>query len=180
MNRQMFSYEGKATITIEYNGKKIKYSNHNEGTPQLFRLYAKALAGYNTFEDRPVYLDIRYTVDNSTYKSILTNDLPKLTAGNWYYDDFIDFTSEDSDITQEKDWITYYTGVIESSDIAGGKVSDLPEAQWRLCILDSGKKEMAFVDLGEISDNNLRLIQPGVKAVIEWTTCVRNVSTTSN
>ena len=53
-------YTGEVSVKFNINGKLVDIRNHNSGLPNLFRIIAKALAGYNTSQEKPNYIDLRY------------------------------------------------------------------------------------------------------------------------
>lgn len=85
-------YKGKVTLKIEVNGKTFTYSN--EGKPELFRLFARALAGYDVSADTPYYITGSRT-DGSDSVPFIQSAVP-ISARNFVNDDeggFVRFTA---------------------------------------------------------------------------------------
>lgn len=76
-------YIGKVSLKMEVNGKTFNYSNN--GKPELFRLFARALAGYNVSEDTPYYIS-GYRTDGSGNVPFIQSPIP-ISARNFVNDD---------------------------------------------------------------------------------------------
>lgn len=76
-------YVGKVSLKMEVNGKTFNYSNN--GKPELFRLFARALAGYNVSEDTPYYIS-GYRTDGSGNVPFIQSPIP-ISARNFVNDD---------------------------------------------------------------------------------------------
>lgn len=76
-------YVGKVSLKMEVNGKTFHYSNN--GKPELFRLFARALAGYNVSEDTPYYIS-GYRTDGSGSVPFIQSPIP-ISARNFVNDD---------------------------------------------------------------------------------------------
>lgn len=76
-------YVGKVSLKMEVNGKTFNYSNN--GKPELFRLFARALAGYNVSEDTPYYIS-GYRTDGSGSVPFIQSPIP-ISARNFVNDD---------------------------------------------------------------------------------------------
>lgn len=151
-------YSGEVTLKFLHNGKDITAILHNEGTPSLFRLLARALAGYDTRIEAPKKLQL-YKKDGEAYISILKSPIP-LTG--------ITYTQIG------KDWCAVFTGVINSTNLITPPKTDVI---YYLALTSSSDVDLAYLTVpGKFLTN----LAKGVQGLIEWRMKVDNVSKSTN
>lgn len=174
--KDSLSYAGKLKITIKYKDRILSCTEHNNGTPYLFKLFAKALAGYSVKDDLPYRLGVY--LSSSNYEEELLSNKPILSTGIFFKGLY---GMGESASSQGKDWMTQYTCMLKSSDFASGAISEPSDGQENspaehivLHIDDKHDNALAKITLNEEGLAAYKLIKPGVVAIIEWTTCVSN------
>lgn len=152
-------YSGEVTLKFLHNGKDITAILHNEGTPSLFKLLARALAGYDTRIETPKKLQLYKKGSAGEYISILKSPIP-LTG--------ITYTQLDND------WCALFTGVINSTNL-----STTPEATitYYLALTSSSDVDLAYLTVPADFLTNLKR---GVQGLVEWRMKVKNVSESTN
>ena len=127
----------------------------------MFRIISKALAGYNTSEERPSSIDLRYedTVSNS-WVSGLNRKIP--VSGRYYGQN------------QNGEWVSKMTAVLSYAQIIVGALS---HDDFRLYLQSSNNNDMAWISVAKA---DLQKVTAGTQAIIEWTLKVSNMPSQEN
>ena len=152
-------YSGEVTLKFLHNGKDITAILHNEGTPSLFKLLARALAGYDTRIETPKKLQLYKKDSTEAYISILKSPIP-LTG--------ITYTQ------LGEDWCAVFTGVINSANL-----TTVPQTgvTYYLALTSSSDVDLAYLTVpGKFLTN----LAKGVQGLVEWRMKVKNVSESTN
>ena len=153
-------YSGEVRLKFLHNGKDITAILHNEGTNSLFRLLARALAGYDTRIETPKKLQL-YKKDSTSaeYISILKSPIP-LTG--------ITYTQLGDD------WCAVFTGVINSANLITKPQTDVT---YYLSLTSDSDVDLAYLT---VPSNFLTNLAKGVQGLVEWRMKVKNVSESTN
>lgn len=147
-------YSGEVTLKFLHNGKDITAILHNEGTSSLFRLLARALAGYDTRIEAPKKLQL-YDKSGENYISILKSPIP-LTG--------ITYTQIGTD------WCAVFTGVINSANLLTAPLTD---KTYYLALTSDNDVDLAYLT---VPADFLTNLAKGVQGLVEWRMKVKNVS----
>lgn len=158
-------YTGEVNCKLKINNKIVEFSSHNKGESELFRIIAKALAGYNITAEKPSMIDIRkYDPENDTVSDSLLKQPAQLVGGA--------FRQETIDSVQQ--WVTVYNASIDRS-----LISDASYYGDVCAVLMSPLSDLAYTQIENIDDANIiQKIrgQNNVQALIEWKMYVNNAS----
>lgn len=149
-------YSGEVTLKFLHNGKDITAILHNEGTNSLFRLLARALAGYDTRIEAPKKLQLYKKDSTSAYISILKSPIP-LTG--------ITYTQISGD------WCAVFTGVINSANLLT-KPED--KVTYYLALTSDSDVDLAYLT---VPADFLTNLAKGVQGLVEWRMKVQNIQT---
>lgn len=148
-------YTGTVTLEFLIKDKIVKINAHNEGLPELFRIIAKCLAGYDTTKDVPIKVDLRYLTDTS-YTSCLNHTIA-LSARRYDHD-----STDDT-------WSAYYTAAIIKEDLKSNAID--ADRTYKLYLISGKDKDMASI---AIDYTPLSSIGAGAQALIEWKLTTKN------
>ena len=149
-------YTGEVSVKFNINGKLVDIRNHNSGLPNLFRIIAKALAGYNTSQEKPNYIDLRYiTAKSSTWQSCLSN---KQSVSQLSYH------------LEKGNWLTKAASTIPYSSLKITPISSLNATAFRLYLM-ADESDLAYISINE---NDIAEIVPGTQALVEWILKISN------
>ena len=149
-------YAGEVNVKFNINGKLVDVHNHNSGLPNLFRLIARALAGYNTSLEKPDYIDLRYiTAKSPVWQSCLSK---KQSIAQLSYH------------LENGSWITKAASTIPYSALSITPISNLNAAAFRLYLM-SDNSDLAYININE---NDIAEIVPGTQALVEWILKISN------
>ena len=157
-------YTGEVNCKLKINNKIVEFSSHNEGESELFRIIAKALAGYNITAEKPAQLDV-CTKTNDTYNSLLKQ--PAQLVGGAF---------RQEDINGINQWVTVYNASVDTSMIKG----DISPTEDVYAVLKNGNGQMlAYTKIQKVDNVNILYKikgQNNVQALIEWKMYVNNAS----
>ncbi len=151
------NYSGSVDLSLIINGKKIVINNHNNGLPDLFRLIAKALAGYDITKEKIAYIDLRYNKsdDPETFNSCLTK---KQSVSQLSY------------LIENGSWITKAASSIPYSSLIVSPISSLNATSFRIYLMTKAT-DLAFI---EVDERDLLKLVPGTQALVEWVLKISN------
>ena len=149
-------YHGSVGFKLSVGGKE--YSYKNSGTAELFRLFARALSGWNVSADTPFYIDGDYTIGVSTTK-IKFLKIPLYITARAFVDD------SDGGITR-------FTATLLPSDLINIPVSSTGVTYKFHLLMQDKQTELATIQIDDntIFDN----IPSTARIIIEWSMSVRN------
>ncbi len=76
-----FSYNGVVTLVQRVDGKEVSKTYHNNGTEQLFELFARAMVGQTVTEMSPTHIDVLIKDDKTNkFNSVLKNKISIITS----------------------------------------------------------------------------------------------------
>lgn len=145
MVNNTFNYIGSVKISFKYPNKTSKKLYHNNGTTDLFRIISKAIAGETISEDRPAKIDLREG-DGGEYVSFLSS--PSAVSGLRYVND--------------GGWCVRMTSTIMKTQLRG----TIDESKTYRFYLASNNTDLAYI---QCSTEDLKRIENGAQAIIEWT-----------
>ena len=146
--RSSFTYSGKVTINLKLKDKTIPIYTHNQGTTELFLLFAKLLSGTVISKNElPYYLDIQAVDDSGKYITCLHN---KLIAVNSY-------KMKNNTYVTTVEGTVYYQNIDENIGAYSGH---------RLALLSRNETLLAYIFVDY--DTYLSRLSPGTQAVINW------------
>ena len=146
--RSSFSYSGKVTIKLKLKNKVIPIYTHNQGTTELFLLFAKLLSGtVITKNELPYYLDIQATDDSGKYISCLQNKIIAVSS----------YKMKNSTYVTTVEGTVYYQNISSNISTYSGH---------RLALLSRSNALLAYILIDY--DTYLSRLSPGTQAVISW------------
>ena len=145
-------YTGKVKLTLDNN----KFSYHNNGLPNLFRLICRGLAGNNITNEIPEKVDLRYSNDDDNWQSCLINS---------------QFLTQINYTLTNGSWVLKTATSIPYSELNVTPLSALGNVNFRLYLM-SNNEDLAFVN---INKSDILLINPGSQALVEWVLCFSNI-----
>ena len=160
-----FNYNGIVRIQI----KNDKYVIHNEGLSDLFKLLAKALAGYNTSSERPTRLKV---VDNQD------NNLLTVSYLNLFANTYLQLEEEPEFVGYYNAWAARYLCYLPGYQIDNDKVENLTGGYF--IITNSNNIELAKVQMTPELITSLKSLDDTNQALIEWNLLVTNGETSAN
>lgn len=146
-----FTYNGKVTLRIKHKDKILIERLVNNGTNDLFKAYAMALAGQDITQFLPTYIDV---VDNNSISCLTTNGVSVNTiygANEELYNG------------------VPYTRV--SANITGAIIANTSVSRLKLRALNG--LELASVDISALS-NIFGAISSGTQLLIVWDLYITN------
>lgn len=151
------AYHGFIDVQINYKGKTINFTKHNEGTTYLKQVFARVLTGnYNIGQDTPQLLDLEYQTGDGKWVSYLlgkidlTSKKPYRYGNQWFASFTATLTSSNlSDYIQEGSGVNYRFAITTN----------------KLSIYDDSTEAFAYVS---VSDELLSKIVPGSQAIVTW------------
>lgn len=144
-------YTGDISVSFSKKRKKLRY--HNEGTPQLFMLFASVLCGQTSaFANRPTVVDITNADGDTSY-------LRKKLEATWT------LVNEQTDSGNQ--WKAQLRCVLPYNLIAS---SEQEEETIKIKLINTNQEEFASADISSAVVN----IQAGEQAIIEWKLYVSN------
>lgn len=153
-----FNYVGEVKIKFRRNGTDLVVKKKNAGLKNLFRIVCRGLAGYDISGERPMYLDLRYVVDENTTASCLKKRVP-LTGTSYQL-----ARESGGDTTY---WVLKLTGTIASSDLLSTPLSSANE--YRLYLMNNSETESNWLAVIKINyTDELENITAGTQALITW------------
>lgn len=166
MNTSMnLSYVGNVNIKLNIHGKIVNVYSHNTGLPDLQKAFCKYItATYDAMDDVPRFIDLRESISNSSYNSILLNKLP--LTGKSFAEGKYSATSESTPVDT---WIAKLTAVLSSNSMSKS-VEANSTANYRLYLISEANNGHENLDLAyiEVPAQTLSMVGPGVQAIIEW------------
>lgn len=174
MPKETTRYKGKINISIKKGKSVIKRSVHNDGLPDMARLFAKAITGTMDYsEDIPRLLDIGYIVpstespvnsgDSGVWMSILNNPVP--ISGRQYKFD-----------TSLQNWVGILTTTVYANDLNSALLPNvfenlsegIYELRIRLCSYKQSTRRY-FAEVA-VDDTFLTNLRDSTSAIITWYT----------
>lgn len=149
-------YHGNVTFKLSINGKECAYKN--EGTPELFRLFARALSGLSVKEDTPYYINGGFTIGTSPTETTFLRNLVYITARNFINDDEGGFTR--------------FTATILPSDLINIPSSSTG-VTYKFYLLKKDKTT-TLADITVVDNTLFDNIPANTRIIIEWDMLVRN------
>ena len=145
------NYIGEVTIRNKIGDKDVVFHGRNGGLPPLFRLMAKAMAGYDTTGDKLMWIDLRHSDDGVIYTTNLNKPVP-ITQRMFMQDG-------------DQNWVTRITAAI-SVDSLINPIQPSPAYPYRLYVVSTGGSDMAYFNVEDVTP--LTAIQASTQALVEW------------
>ena len=144
-------YIGEVTLRNKIGDKEVVFRGRNSGLPPLYRLMAKAMAGYDTTGDKLMWIDLRYSDDGVTYVSNLYKPVP-ITQRMFMQDG-------------NQNWVTRITATISADSILNS-IQTTPTHPYRLYVVSTSGTDMAYFNVEDTAP--LEAIQTSTQALVEW------------
>ena len=152
------NYFGSIKLSVSVDDKK--YTFHNSGTTDLFRLFAKALCGINISTSTPYYILGTYTRGSSSAEVQFLKDFIYVTARN-----FVD---------DENGGCARVTASIRSTDLQNIP-TDLTGVVYKFKLYSADKQTVLATVT--VPDNTMFSgITSAARIIVEWSMQVRNPS----
>ena len=155
-------YSGEVTISVLHGDKYTKRTLHNAGLPNIFRILSNALVGRNSAGDVLTYLDLRYLVTGSGYKTCLVSLLP--LSGRYV------------DKNDSGQWVVKATAAIPYSSLIR-PASKISTTNFRLYLVSRNKEDLASLS---VDKGDLESMTPGTQAFVDWTLKIQNLNGSQN
>jgi len=169
MNSTNLGYKGIVNAKLNIGNKIVELKNHNEGTPTLFKSFARFLTNNSVYAvDTPQYLDLQYKENKAgaDWKTWLSKTI-SFTGREYYYDE------------EFSNWAAKFSAVIIHSNLIQTITDSMDEEGTFRLVMYSGTNEdiqkpqdLAYL---VVSSKDLARIVPGTQAIIEWVMMVTNV-----
>lgn len=154
------NYFGNVKISYTKRGSNVIFVNHNNGKSLLFKLIARALAGYNVSGNLPNAINLQYMNENGDYVDCLRTPMPITRR--------VILENGTESGNENNTFSSVYTALLNRSNIL-----IFSQNNYRLQLLDISGGVLAD---SEVDANVIKSIEKsgGIEALIEWSLIFQN------